>query len=114
LGLTLLAGPAPLPATYYKRAFVFIFGIMVSTNAAENKKMREGFKKLIKLAAERGYVEYRTPPAFQGDVVATYSFNNNSLLRFHEAVKDAVDPNGILAAGRYGIWPKQLRGQKKV
>jgi hypothetical protein len=27
-------------------------------------------------------------------------------------VKDAVDPNGILSAGRYGIWPKHLREQK--
>jgi 4-cresol dehydrogenase (hydroxylating) len=24
-------------------------------------------------------------------------------------LKDAVDPNGILSAGRYGIWPKHLR-----
>jgi len=23
--------------------------------------------------------------------------------------KDAVDPNGILSAGRYGVWPKHLR-----
>ena len=27
----------------------------------------------------------------------------------HEKIKDAVDPNGILSAGRYGIWPKHLR-----
>ena len=32
-----------------------------------------------------------------------------ALLRFHETVKDAVDPSGILSAGRYGIWPKHLR-----
>jgi hypothetical protein len=31
------------------------------------------------------------------------------LLRFHEKVKDAIDPQGILAAGRAGIWPKHLR-----
>ena len=51
-------------------------------------------------------------PAFQDDVVATYSFNNHSLLRFHEAIKDAIDPNGILAAGRYGIWPKAMRAKR--
>jgi 4-cresol dehydrogenase (hydroxylating) len=41
--------------------------------------------------------------------VGFYSFNNHALLRFQERLKDAADPNGILAAGRYGIWPKHLR-----
>ena len=31
---------------------------------------------------------------------------------FHETVKDAIDPNGILSAGRYGIWPKHVREAK--
>ncbi len=43
---------------------------------------------------------------------ATYSFNDNALLKFEEILKDAVDPNGILSAGRYGIWPKHLRNKK--
>ncbi len=111
-GLPLLAGPAPLPATYYKRAFIFIFGIMVSTDPVVNKKNREAFRNVIRIAAEKGFVEYRTPPAFQDDVVATYSFNNHSLLRFHETIKDAIDPNGILAAGRYGIWPTAMRAKR--
>ena len=55
-GIQLLAGAAPVPTTYYKRAFLFIFGILVSTDPAVNKKNREGFRKLIKLCAERGYV----------------------------------------------------------
>ncbi len=44
---------------------------------------------------------------------ATYSFNDNALLKFEETLKDAVDPNGILSAGPYGIWPKHLRNKKK-
>ena len=48
-------------------------------------------------------------PAFQDAVLATYSFNEHALRRFFETLKDAVDPNGILSAGRYGIWPKHLR-----
>ncbi len=43
--------------------------------------------------------------------VAAYSYNNHSLLRLHETIKDAVDPNGVLSAGRYEIWPKHLRGK---
>jgi 4-cresol dehydrogenase (hydroxylating) len=41
--------------------------------------------------------------------MAAYSYNNSSLLRLHETIKDAVDPNGIVAAGRSGIWPRHLR-----
>ena len=66
----------------------------------------------LRVAADHGWGEYRTAPAFQDEVMATYSFNNHALRRFHETVKDAVDPNGIISAGRYGIWPKHLRGTK--
>ncbi|HUI81363.1 MAG TPA: FAD-binding oxidoreductase [Bryobacteraceae bacterium] len=98
-----------LPTTYWMRAFIFLFGFPITHNVATNRKNRESFKKLVQIAAEHGWGEYRTAPAFQDDVMATYSFNNHALLRFHETVKDAVDPNGILSAGRYGIWPKHLR-----
>jgi 4-cresol dehydrogenase (hydroxylating) len=43
---------------------------------------------------------------------SAYSFHNYALLRFHETLKDAVDPNGILSAGRDGIWPRQMRNAK--
>jgi 4-cresol dehydrogenase (hydroxylating) len=42
----------------------------------------------------------------------TYSFNNHAQRRLHETLKDAMDPNGILAAGRYGIWPSHLRSKQ--
>jgi 4-cresol dehydrogenase (hydroxylating) len=44
--------------------------------------------------------------------MASYDFNNNALRRFSESIKDALDPNGIIAPGRSGIWPKHLRGRK--
>jgi 4-cresol dehydrogenase (hydroxylating) len=46
---------------------------------------------------------------FQDQVAKTYSFNDNSLLHFQELLKDAADPNGIIAPGRGGVWPKRLR-----
>jgi len=101
-----------LPSTYWMRAFIFIFGFPITHDVATNKKNRESFKKLIQIAAEHGWGEYRTAPAFQDAVMNTYSFNNHALRRFHETIKDAVDPNGIISAGRYGIWPKHLRGTK--
>jgi FAD/FMN-containing dehydrogenase len=101
-----------LPAWYWERAAIFIFGFPVSTDIETNKKHRAAFYKVIQLAAEKGWGEYRTGPAYQDAVMNVYSYNNHALLRFHETIKDAVDPNGILSAGRYGIWPKHLREKR--
>ena len=98
-----------LPATYWERAFIFIFGFPVTQDVQTNRKNRAAFYKLIDVAAEHGWGEYRTAPAYQDECMRKYSFNNNALLRFHETIKDAIDPNGILSPGRYGIWPKHLR-----
>lgn len=67
---------------------------------------------MLRLAADHGWGEYRTHTAFMDTAVGAYSFNNHALLRFHETLKDAIDPNGILSAGRYGIWPKHMRKAK--
>jgi len=104
--------PAPvfsLPTCFWERAFIFLYGFPITHDPETNKKNRASFQRLVKIAAEHGWGEYRTAPAHQGAVMDTYSFNNHALLRFHETLKDAVDPNGIISAGRYGIWPKHLR-----
>jgi len=109
-GLPVLA--FSLPSTYWERSFIFIFGFPVTRDPETNKKNRAAFKKLVQRAAEHGWGEYRTAPAYQDAIMNTYSYNNHALLRFHETLKDAVDPNGILSAGRYGIWPKHLRKEQ--
>ncbi|HKV04205.1 MAG TPA: FAD-binding oxidoreductase [Candidatus Acidoferrales bacterium] len=97
------------PASNYPRCFLVLFGFPIEHDVAKNRKNRESFKRLIKVAAEHGWGEYRTHTAFMESVMDTYSFNNHALRRFHESIKDAVDPNGILAPGKCGIWPKHLR-----
>jgi 4-cresol dehydrogenase (hydroxylating) len=101
--------PLVMPFTYWQRAFVFLFLFPVTHDIEANKKNREAFRKLVKVSAEHGWGEYRTPVIYQDDVMNVYSFNNHALLRFHETLKDAIDPNGIVSPGRYGIWPKHLR-----
>lgn len=98
-----------VPHCYWQRAFIFIFLLPVSKDPAANAKARQGIQQLVKLAAEAGFGEYRCAPAYQDLIAHTYSFNNNALLRFQETLKDAIDPNGILSPGRYGIWPRHLR-----
>jgi (+)-pinoresinol hydroxylase len=102
-----------LPSCYWERAFIYIFAFPVTRDIETNKKNRAAFKHLVQMAAEHGWGEYRTAPAYQSFIMDTYAYNNHALLRFQETLKDAVDPNGILSAGRYGIWPKHLREAKR-
>ena len=104
------AGRAALVVlTSFPRALVIIDLFPVERNVERNRRTREIYRRLIKEAAARGWGEYRTHTTFMGDISNTYSFNNHALRRFHETIKDAVDPNGILSPGKCGIWPKHLR-----
>ncbi|HXZ67122.1 MAG TPA: FAD-binding oxidoreductase [Alphaproteobacteria bacterium] len=100
---------AVVPQSFIPRSFLLLYGFPVTHDPAINKKNRAAFKQIIELAAQHGWGEYRTAPAFMDDVANVYSFNNHALRRLHEKLKDAVDPNGIISAGRYGIWPNHLR-----
>jgi len=71
------------------------------------------FRKMVKVAAEHGWGEYRTHSIYYGDIADTYSYGDHAMRHLQEKLKDAVDPNGILSAGRYGIWPKHLRQDKE-
>jgi hypothetical protein len=73
----------------------------------QKKKVVWLIKTLIDDCAKQGWGEYRTHLAAMDQIMDTYSFNNNVFRRFNETIKNAVDPNGILAPGKSGIWPKQ-------
>ncbi len=78
----------------------------------ETKKAAyECFTMLVNEAAAAGYGEYRTHIAFMDQIAKTYNWNNGAQLKFQELLKDALDPNGILAPGKQGIWPKRFRGK---
>ncbi|MDB5689820.1 MAG: FAD-linked oxidase [Sphingomonas bacterium] len=64
---------------------------------------------LIADAAEAGYCEYRTHIEQMDAVAATFDFNDHAMRRLNGRLKDMLDPNGILAPGKQGIWPKRLR-----
>ena len=71
------------------------------------------FGELVADAARHGYGEYRTHLDYMDEVAATFDFNDYALLRLNETVKDALDPNGVLAPGKQGIWPRRYRDQRK-
>jgi 4-cresol dehydrogenase (hydroxylating) len=91
------------------RSLVILCMFYVMPDVASNQAVRRTFRRLVEVAAEHGWGEYRTHTAFMDECAAAYSFNAHALLRLQETLKDAIDPNGILSAGRYGIWPKHLR-----
>ncbi len=105
--------PFAVPFTLFERSFALVLGFPVLDDPKQNEAVVEAFRELIRVAAAHGWGEYRTPVIFQDQVMGVMSYNDNSLLRFHEQVKDAVDPKGILSPGRYGIWPKHLRSNAR-
>lgn len=99
----------PVFMTNWERSLVGLIMFPISKNAEENAKIRAAFRRWVELAAAEGWAEYRAPTVFQDIIADTYAYNDHALRRLREKIKDAVDPNGILAAGRYGVWPKHLR-----
>ncbi len=81
-------------------------------NEAEVKNVRALFDKLIADAKEAGYGEYRTHLSWMDPVAQTFDFNNHAQLRLIEKIKDALDPNGILAPGKQGVWPSAYKDHR--
>ncbi|EEA25433.1 D-lactate dehydrogenase, putative [Talaromyces marneffei ATCC 18224] len=67
---------------------------------------------LIKDCAEYGWGEYRTHLAVMDQVALTYNFNDNAQMKLNEQIKDALDPKGILAPGKNGVWPKNYNKEE--
>ncbi|BGP37502.1 hypothetical protein JCM10449v2_001408 [Rhodotorula kratochvilovae] len=87
-----------------------IFDLIYDPNSDDEKRRAQALmRELTWESAKLGYNEYRTHNFLMDQVAATYGGNNQVQLRFQEALKDALDPNGILAPGKSGIWPKRLR-----
>ncbi|KAK1768193.1 putative vanilly-alcohol oxidase [Phialemonium atrogriseum] len=80
-------------------------------DAAEKRRAVRLMREMIAECAARGFGEYRTHLLFADQVAATYSWGDRALMRLNETIKDALDPNGVLAPGRNGIWPRRYRGK---
>jgi len=100
------------PFNNWERVLKFVVIFQISQDPEENRKLREAMPKIFAIAAENGWAEYRTHTMFQDALRSTYAFNDHVVPRFHDRLKDALDPNGILAPGRYGIFPRHMRKEK--
>ncbi len=79
---------------------------------AEGCEALELTRLLVNEGARDGYGEYRTHVALMDDVMATFNYNYGALLRLHERIKDALDPNGFVdrsSTGRLSRLPSEQR-----
>jgi hypothetical protein len=86
------------------RGILFHDDVSTKTSATAGPKKRK--PPMWKAGARLGRVQRGA--CFPGDDHGHLLVQQPLAATFQE--KDAVDPNRILAAGRYGIWPKHLRG----
>jgi 4-cresol dehydrogenase (hydroxylating) len=92
------------------RSFIHVTLIIFDTkDEAQTRAAYDVAKRLVRDAAKLGYGEYRAHLDFMDLAAEQYSFGDHAYLRFCETIKDALDPNGILAPGKSGIWPKSMR-----
>lgn len=97
----------------------FIFGtreirhiatfIFDTEDAAERSNVLAMCRQLLADSRADGYGAYRSHLALMDEVGESYSWNDGAQMKLYEALKDAIDPNGILAPGKQGIWPAALR-----
>lgn len=105
-GLDYLGGMLPINA----RSTTFINVIPFDTkNPDQVHRAYEHAKHMVEVAGKMGYGEYRAHPYFADTAIDQFGFNDHVQRRFNETLKDTLDPNGIIAPGKSGIWGRRLR-----
>jgi 4-cresol dehydrogenase (hydroxylating) flavoprotein subunit len=92
---------------YLNHIFIILYD---QQDRAQVGRVDKLFHALVEDAARHGYGEYRTHLAYMDLVSQQYGFERHALRRFVEALKDTLDPHGILSPGKQGIWPSAMRG----
>ena len=99
------------PMAISARSYMHACGAIWDVSSEEDTRLSyETCQRITEEAAKAGFGEYRAHLNVMDLVADTYSFGDHAYRRFVEQIKDAVDPNGILAPGKQGIWPASYRG----
>jgi 4-cresol dehydrogenase (hydroxylating) len=96
------------------RVFINTGSIIFDRNdKAQCTAARRLGRTLIEDASKHHLAGYRAHITEMDFVASQFDFNNHAAMRVNETLKDALDPEGILSAGKQGIWPKRLREAKR-
>lgn len=91
----------------------YTIAIIVMIFGPHEKERTEAlFRTLLDDAEKINVTEYRTHIDYMDEVAGLFNFNNGSLGKFVQGLKDQLDPKGILAPGKSGIWNSNIRAQK--
>ena len=107
-----LVPPFASGAMFHPRAMTVFHGVPTYRDARDNRRSRALYERMLADCAAHGWSVYRAHAYYQRRAMQSYDFNDGALHRLHETLKDAIDPKGIISAGRYDIWPKHLRGKQ--
>ncbi|KAH9207845.1 hypothetical protein DL95DRAFT_313009 [Leptodontidium sp. 2 PMI_412] len=77
------------------------------TQAAHRERGCKVVDSLLAAAKKSGFANYRSHVQHMDTVQGMYDFNDHIYRRFVETLKNALDPQGILAPGKQGIWPRK-------
>jgi 4-cresol dehydrogenase (hydroxylating) len=87
------------------RSFANVTLILFDTaDEAQARAAYDVARRLVQDCAKLGYGEYRAHLDFMDLAAEQYSFEDGAYMRFVDKIKDAVDPGGVLAPGKQGIW----------
>jgi len=111
MGAPITATPFNAPTCWFHRSFLMRAPTVAAFKGdpEARRKGRALYAAYAKAMAAEGFGLHRTSPAMQDLTAGLYGFNDHALLGFQQRLKGTADPAGILAPGRYGVWPRQLR-----
>ena len=72
-------------------------------------RARALYAELLEFTREQGYAPYRSHVDYMDEIADGFDFNSHAARRFQERLKDAVDPAGVIAPGKQGVWPARYR-----